>query len=148
MEGNQWCDIPCYDLSFPKSYKISVSYLPGENELRKMFLEYDYNKINNLTLHSNYSIQLFYDSEGKEIHSFSFGFRTGWQIPHKFSLTVKFENGEIINYSIKIGDYDNRREECIKCQITKLNDNEIRVEGTRSYEEYPYLEVWWKDYEK
>ncbi|MEM5882875.1 MAG: hypothetical protein QXQ77_01365, partial [Candidatus Aenigmatarchaeota archaeon] len=147
-KGNEWCEVPCYDSSSPYSYEIKISYLPKEEELRRMFLEYNWNKISNLTLRSNALINLFYSPEKKESHSFSFGFRMGWQLPHKFSLTVKFVDGEIINYSIRSGEYENRKEECKNCQVTKIKNNEIRVDGISSYKEYPYLEVWWRSYER
>ena len=144
-EGNRWCDVPCYDSLSPQTYEIQVSYLPKESELRKMFLDFDLNRIKSLILNSSYFIKLNYNiTQEKPEHSFSFGFRMGWQIPHKYSLNVKFVNAEILNYSIKIGDYENRNKDCPNCKITKLNDNQIYIEGIRDYDEFPYLNVKWR----
>jgi hypothetical protein len=143
-EGNSECDVPCYDSFSPKMYDIDVSFSPEEQKLRKMFLEMDYDEINSLILHSDYSVQLDYDVQNKPEHSFSFGFRMGWIIPSKFSLNVKVADGEILDYSIKKGEYENRNKDCETCRITRLDSSQIQIEGTRGWEEYPILNMRWK----
>ena len=143
-EGNPGCDISCYDSSSPKMYDIDVSFSPDEQELRRMFLEMNRDEINNLILHSDYSVQLDYDIQNKPEHSFSFGFRMGWIISSKFSLNVKVVDGEIMDYSIKAGEYENRNKDCEGCRITKIDASQIHIEGTRGWEEYPFLNMRWK----
>jgi len=143
-EGNPGCDIPCYDSLPPKAYTIDVSYSPTESKLREMFLKLNYSEINSLILRSNYLVQLDYETQSKPEHSLDFGLRMGWQIPHKFSLNLKVVNGEILDYSIKVGEYYNRSVDCKGCKITRIGADEIRIEGVRSFEEYPLLSVRWK----
>jgi hypothetical protein len=143
-EGNIACDIPCYDSLPPRTYDIDVLYSPKEQELKKMFIEMDDNKINNLILNSDYNIKLYYDFQEKLEHSFLFGFRMGWIIPGNFSLNVKIMNGEILDYSIKCGSYENRNTSCDTSKIDKINIDQIHVEGIRSREEYPLLKIKWR----
>lgn len=126
-EMKNLCFLPCVDDSLPVSFEVlTVNYTPSKEELSNLFVDYNWEKFEDLVVHSTYSYKIRYKNMERKIEwRYLLGqFETG-----RFDLTITFDKPiKLINC---------QREEIktlmrmpsIECKVTKIDEKTFNIKG-------------------
>jgi len=121
------CHLPCLDGNSPASFDVlSVNYNPDKEGLSRLFQDYNLEKFRGLTVYSEYSYIVYYNSAD---HMFEWRYFVGQFDLGKFNLKIEFDK-PILNIT-------NRRDEIQTVveipkenyEVVKLSENVFSITG-------------------